>query len=169
MDSFAPEADARAFRSALGAFATGVTVVTARGEGGPVGITANSFASLSLDPPLVLWCPARSSRRFAAFAAAETFAVHVLAQDQQDVCDAFTGGGEGFAALPFAEGPDGVPLIDGCLARLLCRRHALLDGGDHAIVVGRVREAAWGLGAPLVFQAGRYGAFAPAPEAHPAP
>lgn len=169
MDSFAPEADTRAFRTALGSFATGVTVVTARGPDGPVGITANSFASVSLDPALVLWCPARASRRFAAFAEAETFAVHVLARDQQAVCDAFTRSGEGFDAVPFAEGPEGLPLIDGCLARLLCRRHAVIDGGDHAVVLGRVWQAAHVPGPPLVFQGGRYGGLDPAPEAHPEP
>ena len=170
METFAPEQDPRAFRTTLGSFATGVTVVTARGPGGePVGITANSFASVSLDPPLVLWSPARSSRRFAAFAEAGHFAIHVLAQDQQAVCDAFVRAEGGFDAVPWSEGPEGLPLLDGCLARFLCRREALLDGGDHAILLGRVWAASRRDGAPLVFQSGRYGGFLPAEEPHPSP
>jgi len=170
MQTFAPEADARAFRSALGAFATGVAVVTARDAGGaPTGITANSFASVSLDPALVLWSPAKASRRFDTFAGAETFAIHVLDADQQAVCDAFVRAIDGFAVVPWTEGPEGLPLIDGCLARLLCRRHAVIDAGDHAIVLGRVWEAQRRDGAPLVFQGGLYGAFVPVAEIHPSP
>jgi flavin reductase (DIM6/NTAB) family NADH-FMN oxidoreductase RutF len=170
MEIFAPEGDPRAFRIALGSFATGVTVVTARdAEGQPVGITANSFASVSLDPPLVLWSPAKRSRRFAAFAEATSFAVHVLAQDQQSVCDAFVRAQGGFADVGWSEGPEGLPLLDGCLARFLCRREAVLDGGDHVILLGRVWEAARRDGPPLVFQAGRYGGFLPAEEPHPSP
>ena len=165
---FAPEADPRGFRHALGAFATGVTVVTARGPGGaPVGITANSFASVSLDPPLVLWSPARASRRFGAFAQAPAFAIHVLAADQQALCDAFVRPEQ--EGLAFAEGPEGLPLIDGCLARFLCRLHALADGGDHAVLIGRVFEASRRDGEPLVFHAGRYGTFGARPEPHPSP
>ncbi|NAZ37053.1 flavin reductase family protein [Rubellimicrobium sp. CFH 75288] len=170
MQSFAPAGEPLAFRQALGAFATGVTVVTARSAAGdPAGITANSFTSVSLDPPLVLWCPARASRRFALFSQAEAFAIHVLAAEQQAVCDAFVRSADGQGQVAFDDGPDGLPLIGGCLARLLCRRHALLDGGDHAIVIGRVWQAQRRDGAPLVFQAGRYGHFAPAAEPHPSP
>lgn len=170
MKTFAPEADLRAFRTALGSFATGVTVVTARAPSGePVGITANSFASVSLEPPLILWSPAKSSRRFAAFAQAERFAVHILAQDQQAVCDAFVRAHSGFAEVGWTDGPDRLPLLDGCLASFLCQREALLDGGDHVILLGRVRSAASRPGSPLVFQGGRYGRFLPADEPHPSP
>ncbi len=170
MDSFDPASDPRAFRSALGSFATGVTVVTARdAEGAPVGITANSFASVSLDPPLVLWSPARASRRFATFTGAQSFAVHVLAADQQAVCDAFVRAAQGFGEVAWAEGPDGLPLLDGCLARMICGREAVWDAGDHAIVLGRVRAAERRDGAPLVFQGGRYGGFRPRGETHPSP
>jgi flavin reductase (DIM6/NTAB) family NADH-FMN oxidoreductase RutF len=141
---------ARAFRDALGTFATGVTVITADGPEGPVGITANSFSSLSLDPPLVLWSPARSSRRFGVFAGAERFAIHVLAAGQTDIAQHFTRTGD----LP--EGGLG-PV----LARFDCARHAVHDGGDHAIVVGRVLRVWHAPGAPLVFHAGRFGGFAP--------
>ncbi len=167
---FPPEEDPRAFRTALGSFATGVTVVTARdGRGAPAGITANSFASVSLDPPLVLWSPKRDSRRFATFAEASVFAVHVLARDQQAVCDAFVRSADGFAVAPWREGPEGLPLLDGCLAQFLCRREAILDGGDHAIILGRVWQVARRDGGPLVFQGGKYGAFHPANELHPSP
>ncbi len=170
MDSFDPGSDARAFRNALGAFATGVAVVTARDAGGaPVGITANSFASVSLDPPLVLWSPARASRRFPIFTAAQAFAIHVLAADQQAVCDTFVRAAQGFGAVAWTEGPDGLPLLDGCLSRLICGREAVLDAGDHAIILGRVREGQRRDGPPLVFQGGRYGQFLPAGERHPGP
>lgn len=170
MEGFAPEADGRAFRRALGSFATGVTVVTARAAGGaPAGITANSFASVSLDPALVLWSPKRASRRFATFAEAPGFAVHVLARGQQELCDRFVRSQDAFGEVPWHEGPEGLPLLEGCLARFLCRREAVLDGGDHAIILGRVWQAARRDGEPLVFQGGAYGGFLPAPEPHPGP
>jgi flavin reductase (DIM6/NTAB) family NADH-FMN oxidoreductase RutF len=169
MDSFAPESDGRAFRSALGSFATGVAVVTARdADGSPAGITANSFSSVSLDPPLILWSPKLASRRYATFAEAPHFAVHVLARDQQALCDHFVRE-SGFGPVPFSSGPEGLPLLEGCLARFLCRQEAVLPGGDHAIILGRVWQAARRDGAPLVFQGGKYGAFRPHNELHPGP
>ena len=155
-----PEAQRR-FRDALGAFATGVTVVTAAGPEGPVGITANSFASLSLDPPLVLWSPARASRRFAALVAAGHFAIHVLGADQRDLGAHFARQGEDFDLPGTRVNAQGVPVLDGCLAVFECRRHALHEGGDHALVIGEVLRARHRPGAPLVFQGGRYGGFAP--------
>lgn len=139
----------RIFRDALGAFATGVTVVTTEGPAGPVGITANSFASVSLDPALVLWSPARASRRFALFAGAAAFSIHVLAAGQQDIARHFAR----HAELP----PGGLGPV---LARFDCATHAVHDGGDHAIIVGRVLRVFHAGGAPLVFHAGRYGGFA---------
>ena len=149
---------AREFRDALGRFATGVTVVTCAADG-PLGITANSFASVSLDPPLVLWSPARFSRRFDAFAEARHFAVHVLGQEQSALCEGFSASGDAFDGLAWAPNAEGVPVIDGCLARFECRTHARHDGGDHDILVGRVLRAASRGGAPLVFSAGAYGRF----------
>ncbi len=156
------DSDGRALRDALGRFATGVTVITCAASGGPLGITANSFASVSMDPPLVLWSPARASRRFDAFAGAERFAIHVLSDTQSEICDAFVREGDAFSEMDWRRADDGTPLIAGCLARFHCARHAVHDGGDHAIVVGRVLSAAFGPGDPLVFSAGRYGRFAPA-------
>lgn len=151
----------RALRDALGAFATGVTVITTHTARGPLGITANSFASLSLDPPLVLWSPARASRRFAAFADAAHFAIHVLAADQAGLGARFSRSGEDFDLPGLRHTPEGVPLLPGCLAIFACRQEAVHEGGDHAIVVGRVERLYHRPGAPLVFSAGRYGGFQP--------
>lgn len=156
MSVFTPDlSHERDFRDALGQFATGVTVVTARGPEGPVGITANSFAALSLDPPLVLWSPARRSSRFAIFAEAGHFAIHVLAIDQLDICRHFTRRGD-FDGIAHGIGPAGVPHLPGSLTRFDCRREAVHDGGDHLIVVGRVERVETGPGEPLVFQAGHF-------------
>jgi flavin reductase (DIM6/NTAB) family NADH-FMN oxidoreductase RutF len=160
-ETFVPgPANERRFRDALGLFVTGVTVVTAIGAKGPVGITANSFSSLSLDPPLVLWSPARASRRFAAFVSARHYAIHVLAAEQFSVGRHFAREGLDFDFPGVAFNAEGVPILTECLARFECRRQAVHDGGDHAIVVGTVLRAAGRKGAPLVFSAGRYGRFA---------
>lgn len=157
---FAPGPDtSREFRDALGRFATGVTVVTCQSSLGPLGITANSFASVSLEPPLVLWSPARSSRRFDAFVEATEFAIHILGDDQTDLCNRFSNEGLDFGGLDWKANDANVPLIEGVLARFECTRHAVHEGGDHAIVVGRVTQAAFGDGNPMVFSKGRYGAF----------
>ena len=151
--------NARLFRDALGRFATGVTEVTTMGPDGPVGFTANSFSSLSLDPPLVLWSPAKSSQRYPFFAAAEHFAIHVLGQGQADWPRRFSRQGEGFAGLDWRTNAEGVPVLPGALARFDCRRHAVHDGGDHLIIVGQVLRLALEEGEPLVFVKGRYGSF----------
>lgn len=150
----------RAFRDALGRFATGVTLVTAPG---PFGIVANSFASVSLDPPLVLWCPAKSSNRGRAMTEAAAFAIHVLAADQRAISDAFIREGGAFDACKWAETSAGVPLVDGCAARFECQREAVHDAGDHWIIVGRVTGCALSDAAPLLFHSGRYAALAPGP------
>ena len=159
--TFVPDpANHRPLREALGRFATGVCVVTTMATDGPMGFTANSFASLSLDPPLVLWSPAKSSMRYPMFAGARHFAIHVLGVAQQDVMHRFVRGGAGFADLAQEVTPEGIPAITGALARFDCVQHATHDGGDHLIVVGRVLRVAVGAGEPLVFSAGRYGGFA---------
>jgi flavin reductase (DIM6/NTAB) family NADH-FMN oxidoreductase RutF len=157
--SFLPDADPRAFRAALGRFATGVTVVTTLTSDGPVGFTANSFASVSLDPPLVLWSPARASSRFAIFAEAQFYSIHVLAAAQAPVAARFLRGGDGFAGLEVGTAPEGMPILPDVLSRFDCAQHATHDGGDHLIVVGRVLRASLRDGAPLVFSQGAYGAF----------
>ncbi len=161
--TFIPGGDtARAFREALGHFPTGITVVTTRGAEGPVGFTANSFASVSLDPPLVLWSPARASSRFPVFAAARHFAIHLLGDEDAGLALRFARGGTGFGGLIHADTPEGVPVIPGTLARFDCVQHATHDGGDHLIVIGRVLRCAQRAGAPLVFSRGAYGVFNPA-------
>lgn len=151
----------RALRDAMGRFATGVTVVTTRTPEGPAGFTANSFASVSLDPPLVLWSPARASARFQVFAEAAHFAIHVLAEDQIDLGLRFVRGGAGFAGLDVATAPHGVPVLPDTLARFECRRVAAHDGGDHLVIVGEVTAFTARPGAPLVFSQGTYGRFLP--------
>lgn len=156
MNAFDPNTDQRAFRTALGAYATGVTVVTVPSADGPIGITANSFASVSLDPPLVLWSPAKSSKRFNYFTGAKHFAIHVLDAHQQACCNGFTKDRSAFADLDWTENANDVPLIDGCLARFECTLHAEHDAGDHSIIIGAVTRAQSRDGLPLLFQAGRF-------------
>ncbi len=158
--TFTPETDPRAFRNALGRFATGVALVSVAGPAGPVGFLVNSFASVSMDPPLVLWSPARSSSRFAHFEAARHYAIHILAADHTEWMPRFARDGAGFEGLEHEVNPEGVPVIPAALARFDCERHAAHDGGDHLIIVGRVLRAAAADGAPLVFSQGRYGGFA---------
>lgn len=153
------DATRRALRHALGHYATGVTVVTTQGPAGPVGITANSFSSLSLEPPLVLWCPARQSSRFAAFAAARHYTIHVLAAEQIALCQHFARSGSSFEGIGATLSPEGQPVLPGTLARFDCAAHALHEGGDHAILVGEVLRAETREGAPLLFWGGRYGDF----------
>lgn len=147
--------DERALRDALGRFATGVTVVTTMTPDGPLGITANSFASLSLDPPLVLWSPARRSSRFAAFETASHFCVHVLAADQEALARHFAQVGV-FGGFGFTPGLGGAPLIEGSAARFECFHAARFDGGDHLICVGEVLRLTQRDVAPLVYYRGGY-------------
>lgn len=163
-DSFAPTShNTQALRSALGRFATGVTIITCDCDQGPLGITANSFSSVSLDPPLVLWAPAKSSKRFDAFAQADHFAIHVLSAEQSALCSGFAKNGSAFDGFDWHTNAQNVPLISHCLARFECSRHAVHDAGDHAIVVGRVERVNTQDGAPLGFFAGQFGTFSAAP------
>ena len=149
----------RAFRDVLGHFATGVVVVTATGPRGPVGITANSFTSVSLEPPMVLWCAARRSERFESFLNAPHYAIHVLGAGQLALCRHFARSGDDFSPFGGEETPEGLPALPGCLARIDCAADARHDGGDHAILVGRVLRATLRDGDPLLFWRGRYGDF----------
>jgi flavin reductase (DIM6/NTAB) family NADH-FMN oxidoreductase RutF len=154
-----PEFTERELRDALGRFATGVTVVTTMTPRGPLGITANSFASVSLDPPLILWSPARKSQRFPAFEAASHFAVHVLSAGQRRLAEAFAGPGDPFKIVAYTTGIGDAPLLDGCAARFECRHEAGYEGGDHLIVVGRVLRLTQADLPPLLYHRGRYGAI----------
>ena len=159
--SFTPGPDtAREFRDALGCFGTGVTVVTAQSDQGPLGMTANSFSSLSLDPPLVLWAPAKSSRRFDSFSKAEHFAIHIMGEDQDALARHFARTGDAFDGLDWSLSDTGVPILAGCLARFECHLAATHDAGDHAILVGHVDRATFRAGKGLIFKQGQYGGFA---------
>lgn len=144
-------------RQAFGAFATGVTIVTTAFEGKRFGVTANSFSSVSLDPPMVLWSLARSSSSFAAFENAPAFAVHILAADQQPLSNRFaTKGIDKFEGLDTAEGLGGAPLLTRCAARFECRTVYRYEGGDHLIFVGEVAALDHAPSEPLLFHGGRY-------------
>ncbi|MCT4611128.1 MAG: flavin reductase family protein [Pelagimonas sp.] len=158
--SFDPNtSDSRLFRAALGQFATGVTVVTCPSESGPLGFTANSFASVSLDPPLVLWSPARSSDRHAAFVNAKHYAIHILGQAQEKLCSGFARQADAFDLCDWSYSPQGVPLLSECLTRFECTQVAVHEGGDHSIIIGRVDLATVQAQEPLLFQGGKLGRF----------
>ncbi|MDC0738559.1 flavin reductase family protein [Cognatishimia sp. SS12] len=160
--SFEPTpAASRAFRDALGAFGTGVTVVTVATETGPLGMTANSFSSLSLDPPLILWAPAKNSLRLPHFQAAEHFAIHVLHSSQRAVAKAFAAQGDSFDLVDWEENAEGVPVLQDCLCSFECRRVAEYEGGDHLIHVGQVARVRHHSGRPLIFAQGGFGKFSP--------
>lgn len=152
------EDHARRFRNALGAFATGVTIVTTRDDQGrDIGLTANSFNSVSLDPPMVLWSLAKNARSLPAFLAASHFAVHVLAADQEELSLRFASrGSEKFAGLDLERGASQVPLLRNCSARFQCRTAFRHEGGDHVIFVGAVESFDQSARPPLVFHGGRY-------------
>lgn len=150
--------DPRDFRQALGAFATGVTIVTACAEdGSPVGITANSFNSVSLDPPMVLWSLARSAYSLPVFAQATHWNVHVLANDQETLSNRFARAGEDkFTGLALDECASGAPLIPGCSARFQCKTAFQYEGGDHVIFVGEVVDYDRTPNPPLLYVTGGY-------------
>jgi flavin reductase (DIM6/NTAB) family NADH-FMN oxidoreductase RutF len=153
--------DTRPLRNAFGRFTTGVTIVTTQTPVGPLGITANSFSSVSLDPPLVMWSIGRHSSRFAAFAECQYFAVHVLAIEQHDLCRRFARSGCDFSGLELTFNDEGAPLLPGALARFECETADRFTGGDHEMLLGRVLRMTAREGEPMVFSAGRYRRFAP--------
>ena len=156
-------ADAQALRTALGRFATGVTVVTTRGDDGRAeGLTANSFASVSLDPPLVLWSLRTSAPSLPGFLGAGWFAVHVLGADQHHLSHRFAApAADKFAGLACGTGLGACPLLDGCIARFECRTETTVEAGDHVIFIGRVQRLTHRDGRPLLFHGGAYHAVAP--------
>jgi 3-hydroxy-9,10-secoandrosta-1,3,5(10)-triene-9,17-dione monooxygenase reductase component len=156
-----PEHDQRDLRAALGCFPTGVCLVTAlAADGRRVGLTANSFSSVSLDPPMVLWSLARTASSAPAFRDAEYFAINVLAAADQDLASHFgKSGADKFARFSerFEKGIAGVPLLQGAVARLECHSRHRYYGGDHIIIIGVVEHYAYDAGlSPLVFHRGRY-------------
>jgi flavin reductase (DIM6/NTAB) family NADH-FMN oxidoreductase RutF len=149
---------APALRQALGRFATGVTIVTCIDAAGQrIGLTANSFNALSLDPPLVLWSLRRTSASLPAFAAASHFAVNVLAEAQVDLSRRFAhSAADKFAEGQWSAGRFGVPVLAGCAAVFECAAESAQDAGDHVLFIGRVLAMIESAVPPLVFQAGHY-------------
>jgi flavin reductase (DIM6/NTAB) family NADH-FMN oxidoreductase RutF len=147
------------FREALGMFATGVTIVTARsGDGSFFGLTANSFNSVSLTPPLVLWSLARSAASMTAFRAGSHYAINILSADQQDLAQQFAArDGDRFAGVEFALGSGEAPLLHGAAASFECFNRSRYDEGDHVIFVGEVERCTHRPGAsPLLFHGGKF-------------
>jgi 3-hydroxy-9,10-secoandrosta-1,3,5(10)-triene-9,17-dione monooxygenase reductase component len=151
--------DDRHFREVFGHFATGVTIVTSMDQGTPVGLAANSFTSLSLDPPLVLFCIANSSTTWPRIEASKKFAVNVLGEDHQDLCRLFAQrGADRFEHAGWHQGVSGSPVLDDAIAYIDCEIEAQYPGGDHQIVVGRVIDLDMSQDArPLIFFKGSYG------------
>lgn len=151
--------DSARFRQVLGHFPTGVTVITAMSGAAPVGLAVGSFASVSLEPPLVLFCAAQSSSTWPLIREAGQFCVNVLAEDQEDVCRSFASkGADKFAGIGWKHSALGEPQLDGVLAWIDCEIAEVVPEGDHDVVIGRVR----GLevvreGGPLLFFRGGYG------------
>jgi flavin reductase (DIM6/NTAB) family NADH-FMN oxidoreductase RutF len=147
------------FRAALAMFATGVTIVTARGTGGaPIGLTANSFNSVSIEPPLVLWSLSRLAGSMPSFAHGSHYAINILAADQRALAERFASKGVArFDGVAFRPGASGVPLLDGAAAVFECFNRSRYEEGDHVIFVGEVESCAHRAGAhPLIFHGGRY-------------
>jgi len=160
------EIDLARFRAVLGHFCTGVAVITGYDGVAPAGFACQSFAALSLDPPLVLFCPSRNSRTWPVIAASGHFAVNVLANGQRDISTAFgSPGTDKFAGLDWSPAPSGAPLLAGALTWIDCVLETVHDAGDHHVVVGRVTA----LGdicdeRPLLFHRGRYTVTEPVPD-----
>lgn len=160
------DADPKGLREALGRFATGVTVITTMTDDGKYeGLTANSFSAVSLDPPLVLWSLRLVSPSLAAFRRSGCFVVNVLSSAQSATSRRFaTPRHDKFDDVAFLSGIGGCPMLADCLAIFECRTETVLEGGDHMIFIGRVMQAHYREGEPLIFAAGRYGTHAPLPE-----
>jgi flavin reductase (DIM6/NTAB) family NADH-FMN oxidoreductase RutF len=157
--ALAPSFSASDFRAALGMFATGVTIVTGRdADGKLVGLTANSFNSVSLDPPLVLWSLARSAGSMPTFERGSHYAVNILAASQHALAERFTSKRiDRFADVVFTEGAGGAPVLDGAAAVFECFNRSRYEEGDHVIFVGEVERCSWRAGVPpLIFHGGRY-------------
>ena len=154
--------DDRAFRNTMGQFCTGVVIATGVVDGVPAGFAAQSFVSLSLEPPLVALCPARTSTSWPRLRESGSFCINVLGADQRPICDLFAKSGiDKFAELSWRGGETGSPILDSVLAYIDCDIEDELDAGDHTIAVGRVRDFATldEQRGPLLFYRGGYGEF----------
>ena len=151
-------ADAQHFRDVLGRFCTGVTVVTSMNDGEPVGMTCQSFCSVSLSPPLVLFCPARTSRAWPLMRRSGFFCVNLLAEGQADLSNSMaTKGVEKFAGLSWTTSSVGAPVLEGVLGYVDCTVHAVHEAGDHFVVIGKVQHLGLGTAEePLLFYRSGY-------------
>lgn len=149
----------REYRNALGKFSTGVAIVTAATIEGPIGITINSFASVSMNPALVLWSVAKDAGRHDVFKDASEFAIHVLSENQYQEAMHFVKNADNFDADCWHMQDGKPPLSNSALASFVCTLEVTYDGGDHTIVVGRVKRFSQRAGSPLVFSAGEFGTF----------
>lgn len=150
--------NSKQLRGVLGCFATGVTVVTATYESTPVGMTVNSFTSVSLEPPLVLWCLDKDANSFEIFSSTRFYNIQILSEPQQALSDRFANpDSDKFNGISWRPDQRGVPYLKNCKATLHCSQHALHDAGDHIIIVGRVEEiSAVSEDNPLIFAQGKY-------------
>lgn len=152
--------DSKQLRNVLGHYPTGVTIITAMDTAGsPFGMTANSFASVSLDPPLILWSVGAEGSGHDIFVEAEHFCVHFLSQEQEDLSSLFADKQENrFENIDWSPGKLGAPLLPGCMCRIQCTREAVYPGGDHSIILGKaVYIESTQEKKPLVFHQGQYG------------
>ena len=159
LNATSPNFSRQEFRSALGMFATGVTIVTARtADGDLVGLTANSFNSVSLDPPLVLWSLSRSAASMVALSTGSHYAINILAADQKELAERFAGKREDrWAGVAFSDGLCGAPLLTGATASFECFNRSRYEEGDHVIFVGEVERCAHRPGvSPLLYHGGKF-------------
>jgi flavin reductase (DIM6/NTAB) family NADH-FMN oxidoreductase RutF len=148
------------FREVLGHFASGVTIITAMEVGEPVGFTCQSFASLSLEPPMILFAASKSSTSWPKISEAGSFCVNVLEASQEPLCRAFAeSGADKFAGVGWTAAATGSPVLDGALAWIDCELEQVFDAGDHELVTGRVLDLGTSPGAPLLFYRGGFGGF----------
>lgn len=164
--TFTPALDnQRLLRDALGRFGTGVTIVTTATPEGTAAITVNSFSSVSLDPPLVLWSIDRHSHRCKTFGNATAYAIHVLNTSQESLCMEVARDSCRLHGISLQTNAQGVPVLDDCLARYDCTREAVYEAGDHDIILGRVHQVTMMENCqPLAFYGGRTGTFADSPN-----
>ncbi|ANF81256.1 flavin oxidoreductase [Acinetobacter sp. NCu2D-2] len=166
MTQQATEFDSKSFRRALGNFATGVTIMTAQNaKGDKVGVTANSFNSVSLDPPLILWSIDKRSSSYEVFAEASHFAVNILAADQIDLSNKFARSKDDkYANVDFELGAGQAPVLKECSAVFECERYNIVEGGDHWIIIGRVVNFQDNGRSPLLYHQGAYSSVLPHPS-----
>jgi flavin reductase (DIM6/NTAB) family NADH-FMN oxidoreductase RutF len=144
------------FRFALGKYVTGITIVTCNSDNGPIGITANSFSSLSLSPPLVLWAPAKASKRHDTFLKVEKFTIHIASENQIELCKSFSKSARGGSEMNWDFNDQGEGFIKNCSAHFECTKYSHFDGGDHSIIVGEVKKFETTDHKPLIFLGGNY-------------